>query len=104
EHTGTLNGKDFKHFAQIALFVLFDLVLEDVFSLWVATGYLVRAVFARRLQAQNAVRELQQVIDDFLFTVLGSNARWLNKAKFHLLVHIPRCVEPFEPAVTQGTE
>ncbi|KAI9103442.1 hypothetical protein DFS34DRAFT_683399 [Phlyctochytrium arcticum] len=104
EHTGTLCGKDFKHFAQIAPFVLFDLVSDNELSLWIATAYLVRAVFARNLEAQHAGSDLKRVIDDFLFAVLRSDATWMEKAKFHLLVHLPRCVDLFGPAIGQATE
>ncbi|KAI9103395.1 hypothetical protein DFS34DRAFT_671836 [Phlyctochytrium arcticum] len=105
QHVNSLVGKDFKHFVQIAPFVLHDLVTPDVLDVWMSLANLVQLVFRRRYDANSGY--LAEV-DKAVRRVLSHNARlslrWLNKPKFHLLLHLPACIERHGPAIIVATE
>ena len=48
--------------------------------------------------------ELEQKIDIFLHHVIKMSARWVNKPKFHMLVHLPHSIRRYGPASLFATE
>ncbi|KAH9816005.1 hypothetical protein DFH28DRAFT_892219 [Melampsora americana] len=48
--------------------------------------------------------ELDQVILSFLKQLISLNARWVNKPKFHTLVHLQESIQRFGPASLFATK
>ncbi|KAI9603174.1 hypothetical protein H4Q26_002489 [Puccinia striiformis f. sp. tritici PST-130] len=48
--------------------------------------------------------ELKIHINQFLLHIVNHTAQWVNKPKFHMLLHLPEAIERFGPAVLFSTE
>jgi hypothetical protein len=123
QYHGSLIGKHFKGLAQVMLFLVYDLVPEDVLRAWNIIGalvvllwhteiedaecYLVRFKFisfswhhANMLQSS-----LTQIIGDFLNIMTKcSPSILISKPKFHFLIHLPAFIWHFGPAILFSTE
>ncbi|KAG9126935.1 hypothetical protein FRC07_001356 [Ceratobasidium sp. 392] len=103
---GSLNGKHFKILLQTACFCLHNLVDDHVLDAWVALGRLtVLAWYPEIDNVEEYVTEFKAVIDNFLYTVAKSiPALVVQKAKIHLLVHMPLLVRRFGPLLGPNSE
>ncbi|KAI9104002.1 hypothetical protein DFS34DRAFT_700620 [Phlyctochytrium arcticum] len=102
QHVNSLVGKDIKNFVQITPFVLHDLVTPDVLDVWTSLANLVQLVFRRRYDANSGY--LVEVDKAVLSDIARLSLRWLNKPKFHQLLHLPACIERHGPAIIVATE
>ncbi|KAF8607876.1 hypothetical protein BDV93DRAFT_487814 [Ceratobasidium sp. AG-I] len=106
DYSGSLIGKHFKTLAQIMPFAIQDLVPSSVQAAWLLIGRLVVLLWVTEIHALEIyLTELKDVIDKFLVTTaLCSPSILLEKPKFHFLVHLPRFITRFGPAVLFSTE
>ncbi|KAG9121224.1 hypothetical protein FRC07_002910 [Ceratobasidium sp. 392] len=103
---GSLNGKHFKVLLQTACFCLHNLVDNNVLDAWVALGRLtVLAWYPVIDNIDEYAVEFKATINDFLYTVAKSvPALVVQKAKIHLLVHMPLFVRRFGPLLGPNSE
>jgi hypothetical protein len=50
------------------------------------------------------ISELKNHIDIFLKEIIQDSAQWVNKPKFHILLHLPEAILRFGPASLFATE
>jgi hypothetical protein len=123
QYAGSLTGRDFRIIAQVAPYVLYDLVPAACFDTWVSLctlvpllwqatitdidNYIVSSVYIlQHLCLTNAdfQARLETAIAEFLYRVICWTPRWFNKPKFHFIIHLPAHVRRFGPAILFATE
>ncbi|KAJ7603920.1 hypothetical protein FB45DRAFT_1085359 [Roridomyces roridus] len=120
QYAGSLVGRDFRAIAQVAPFVLYDLVSKDCLETWVALSKLVPLIWqpsikdidAHSVRAPSFVSLsltilqalLAAEINHFLACAAHWTTRWFNKPKFHILLHLPDHIRRFGPASLFATE
>ncbi|RDB16192.1 hypothetical protein Hypma_003108 [Hypsizygus marmoreus] len=104
-YAGSLTGRDFRIVAQVAPFVLYDLLEKDLLECWKAIGILVPLVWQPRIDNVNAhLKSITAAIDLFLDCSCRVTPRWFNKPKFHIILHLPEHIRRFGPAMLFATE
>ncbi|PLW04511.1 hypothetical protein PCANC_27956 [Puccinia coronata f. sp. avenae] len=104
-HYSSLVGKDFKIVLQAAPFVFYQFMDEKLRKLWIALGQLSTYVFQTRINNMaQYLNELRKHIDIFLCLLVDRTAQWVNKPKFHILKHLPDCIESLGCASLFATE
>ncbi|KAF6758067.1 hypothetical protein DFP72DRAFT_1065314 [Ephemerocybe angulata] len=105
KYAGSLVGRDFRVIAQVAPFVLYDIVKPECYRTWLALAKLIPLVWQPEIDDVNdyTVR-LTRAIDQFLLRAGDWTPAWFNKPKFHLLVHLPDHIRRFGPAILFATE
>ncbi|KAG9092786.1 hypothetical protein FRC06_011798 [Ceratobasidium sp. 370] len=105
-YSGTLIGKHFKTLAQVMPFVAQDLVPQRVQDAWLLLGRLVVLLWVTEIDELDLyLTALKDVIDKFLVTAaICSPGILTEKPKFHFLVHLPRFIRRFGPAILFSTE
>ncbi|KAH9012314.1 hypothetical protein EDB85DRAFT_2076769 [Lactarius pseudohatsudake] len=93
QYTGSLTGWDFHIIAQVAPYVLYDLVPTVCFNAWVSLSNLVPLIW------QPSIADIDKyicpscltndAITEFLFHVICWTPHWFNKPKFHFILHLP---------------
>ncbi|KAL1683704.1 hypothetical protein EV122DRAFT_200683 [Schizophyllum commune] len=105
QYAGSLTGHDFRVIAQVAPAVLFDLVDNNRYEAWLALCRLTPLALRPELKSLEAyLTRLEHSIDDFLACTALWSKSWFNKPKFHLLLHLPRHIRRFGPAILFATE
>ncbi|KAF4584957.1 hypothetical protein EYR40_001783 [Pleurotus pulmonarius] len=105
QYSGSLTGRDFRVIAQVAPFVAYDLVSPDCFAAWVSLSKLIPLIWQPQISDIDAfIALLRQEINNFLLCTARWTARWFNKPKFHILVHLPDHIQRFGPAILFATE
>ncbi|KAF8602668.1 hypothetical protein BDV93DRAFT_581297 [Ceratobasidium sp. AG-I] len=106
DYSGSLIGKHFKAIAQVMPFVIYDLVPQNVRDAWLLIGRLVVLLWDVEISNLDSyLAELKDVIDKFMLTTAAcSPSIILLKPKFHFLVHLPRFIARFGPAILYSTE
>ncbi|KAH9045528.1 hypothetical protein EDB85DRAFT_1852863, partial [Lactarius pseudohatsudake] len=105
QYAGSLTGRDFRAIAQVAPFVLYDLVLPACFDAWVSLSNLIPLIWQPVIQdIDDYIDRLEIAIKDFLMRTAKWSPRWFNKPKFHILLHLPTHVRRFGPAILFATE
>ncbi|KAF8886594.1 hypothetical protein CPB84DRAFT_1749908 [Gymnopilus junonius] len=105
QYAGSLTGRDFRHIAQAAPFVIYDMVTSEKLAAWVSLSKLVPLVWQPVIQDLNShVQLLKHEINVFLLRTAQWATRWFNKPKFHLLLHLPAHIRCFGPAILFATE
>ncbi|KAJ3533809.1 hypothetical protein NMY22_g7185 [Coprinellus aureogranulatus] len=105
KYAGSLVGRDFRAIAQIAPFVLHGLVNDECYDAWKCLARLVPLIWQPEIVDMDAfIRQLEQEIERFLVVIAKWTARWFNKPKFHILVHLPQHIRRFGPAMLFATE
>jgi hypothetical protein len=98
-------GKDFKIILQCAPFVFFQFMNEQQRALWRALCRLAPYIFQTHISDMNTyIEELKILVDHLLLQLMNSNARWVNKPKFHMLIHLAHSIRRFGPASLFATE
>ncbi|KAJ3009280.1 hypothetical protein NUW54_g2837 [Trametes sanguinea] len=106
-YAGSLVGRDFRAVAQAAPFVLHDLsgIPLELQKVWTALGHLVPLVWQPEIHdLPSHLIRLSEGIDHFLEATCSLTPRWFNKPKFHILLHLPRHIRRFGPAMLFATE
>ncbi|KAH9036304.1 hypothetical protein EDB85DRAFT_1821811, partial [Lactarius pseudohatsudake] len=105
QYAGSLTGQDFRVIAQVAPFVLYDLVVPACFESWVSLSNLIPLIWQPVIQdIDDYIDRLEIAINDFLMQTAKWTPRWFNKPKFHILLHLPTHVQRFGPAILFATE
>ncbi|KIY71216.1 hypothetical protein CYLTODRAFT_487432 [Cylindrobasidium torrendii FP15055 ss-10] len=101
----SLTGRDFRVIAQVAPFVLHDLISPASYSVWCCLSKLVPMIWQPKINnIDEYCTRLEEEIRVFLLRVSKWSARWFNKPKFHVLVHLPAHIRRFGPAILFATE
>ncbi|PLW04406.1 hypothetical protein PCANC_28822 [Puccinia coronata f. sp. avenae] len=104
-HYSLLVGKDFKIVLQAAPFVFYQFMDEKLCKLWIALGQLSTYVFQTQINNMaQYLNELRKHIDIFLCLLVDRTSQWVNKPKFHILKHLPDCIESLGCASLFATE
>ncbi|KAH9815307.1 hypothetical protein DFH28DRAFT_969339 [Melampsora americana] len=104
-HAHSLLGKDFRVVLQAAPFVFFDFLPDEYRHCWISLVHLASLVFQTRIFDMDVyLSDLKIVVARFLKQLVALNAQWTNKPKFHMLTHLPYCVERFGPPSLFATE
>ncbi|PBK63272.1 hypothetical protein ARMSODRAFT_1024021 [Armillaria solidipes] len=86
-YAGSLTGRDFRAIAQVAPYVIYDLVSEECCDAWISLSKMIPLIWQPQIDN----------LDSFLATLT-------NEPKFHILVHLPEHVRRFGPAMLFVTE
>ncbi|RXW18687.1 hypothetical protein EST38_g7167 [Candolleomyces aberdarensis] len=105
QYAGSLVGRDFRAIAQVAPFVLQDLVTPECYETWKALSKLIPLIWQPQIDNLNLyLKLLESEIEQFLLRAARWTAAWFNKPKFHILVHLPDHIRHFGPAILFATE
>ncbi|KAK7006456.1 hypothetical protein R3P38DRAFT_3038299 [Favolaschia claudopus] len=105
QYSGSLTGRDFRTIAQVAPFVLYDLVPANCLETWQALSKLIPLIWQPEIvDIESHISLLTREIDNFLLHVARWNNRWFNKPKFHIILHLPAHIRRFGPAILFATE
>ncbi|KAJ4488656.1 hypothetical protein C8R41DRAFT_896160 [Lentinula lateritia] len=109
KYAKSLTGRDFRAIAQVAPFVLYDLVPKECFEAWLALSALIPLVWQpviHHLESYlpDTQATLELAIDRFLDCTANWTPRWFNKPKFHIIKHLPMHIRRFGPAILYATE
>ncbi|KAH9003025.1 hypothetical protein EDB86DRAFT_3063037 [Lactarius hatsudake] len=105
QYAGSLTGRDFRIIAQVAPYVLYDLVPTACFDAWVSLSNLVPLIWQPSIaDIDEYIARLEDAITEFLFRVICWTPCWFNKPKFHFILHLPSHIRRFGPAVLFATE
>ncbi|KAI9442451.1 hypothetical protein H4582DRAFT_1809218 [Lactarius indigo] len=105
QYAGSLTGRDFRIIAQVALFVLYDLVPDVCFDAWVSLSNLIPIVWQAEIpNIDEYIARLEIAIQEFHYRIIRWTPRWFNKAKYHVILHLPTHVRRFGPAILFATE
>ncbi|KAJ7488763.1 hypothetical protein B0H11DRAFT_1667937, partial [Mycena galericulata] len=90
QYSDSLTGRDFRSIAQVAPFVVYDLVSTECFETWQALSKLVPLIWQPEIEDLEAhLTLLTREIDQFLLCAARWTNRWFNKPKFHIILHLP---------------
>ncbi|KAJ6459108.1 hypothetical protein C8R47DRAFT_1059420 [Mycena vitilis] len=105
QYSGSLTGRDFRAIAQVAPFVLYDLVSKDCFETWQALSKIIPLIWQPEIEdIESHLGLLTKEIDNFLLCAAKWTNRWFNKPKFHIFLHLPAHIRRFGPAILFATE
>ncbi|KAJ7483665.1 hypothetical protein FB451DRAFT_1029349, partial [Mycena latifolia] len=105
QYSGSLTGRDFRAIAQVAPFVVYDLVSKDCFETWQALSKIVPLIWQPEItDLDSHMALLTKEIDHFLLCAARWTSRWFNKPKFHIFLHLPAHIRRFGPAILFATE
>ncbi|KAJ7601530.1 hypothetical protein B0H17DRAFT_1241343 [Mycena rosella] len=105
QYSGSLTGRDFRSIAQVAPFVVYDLVSPECFETWQALSKLVPLIWQPEIEdIEPHITLLTREIDHFLLCAARWTNRWFNKPKFHIILHLPAHIRRFGPAIMFATE
>jgi hypothetical protein len=101
----SLVGKEFRTVLQTVPFVLFEHLSTEKRHLWTSLCLLGSYIFQSEITDLKVyLDELDAHIDSFLHQVVRMSAQWVNKPKFHMLVHLRECIRRFGPALLYASE
>jgi hypothetical protein len=105
KHHKSMVGKDYKIVLQCAPFVFFQFMNEQQRKLWHAMCKLAPYIFQTHISnMETYLQELEILVDHLLLQLMNSSARWVNKPKFHMLIHLVHSIKRFGPASLFATE
>ncbi|PLW49893.1 hypothetical protein PCANC_07137 [Puccinia coronata f. sp. avenae] len=105
KHIKSLVGRLFKVILQSAPFVLLDLLSPKRQEIWLALCKMCAFIFQTRIANMDIyLDQLTLHIHWFMRLIIESNAQWVNKAKLHMLLHLPQSIRRFGPASLFSTE
>ncbi|KAJ6569397.1 hypothetical protein B0H19DRAFT_1257049 [Mycena capillaripes] len=100
-----VSGLDFRAIAQVAPFVVYDLVSKECFETWQALSKIIPLVWQPEIvDVESHLALLTREIDHFLLCAAKWTNRWFNKPKFHIFLHLPAHIRRFGPAILFATE
>ncbi|KAF8204045.1 hypothetical protein BJ912DRAFT_841196 [Pholiota molesta] len=104
-YANSLTGRDFRAIAQVAPFVIYDMVPSDVYDAWVSLSTLIPLIWQPLIKDISRYLEtLTKEIKNFLLKTARWNCAWFNKSKFHIITHLPEHIRRFGPAILFATE
>jgi hypothetical protein len=98
-------GKEFRTVLQTVPFVLFEHLTAEKREMWTSLCILSSYIFQTEIANMSTyLAELDIQISRFMKNLVALNARWVNKPKFHMLVHLQDSIRRFGPACLFATE
>ncbi|KAG1749271.1 hypothetical protein EDB19DRAFT_1629684 [Suillus lakei] len=105
QYAGSLVGRDFRAIAQVAPFVLHDLVPKECYDTWIALSNLIPLIWQPEIEnSTEHLCNLTTSINNFLACTARWTPRWFNKPKFHIILHLVDHIRRFGPAALFATE
>ncbi|OAV96041.1 hypothetical protein PTTG_02286 [Puccinia triticina 1-1 BBBD Race 1] len=105
KHFCSLIGKDFNIILQTAPFVLYQYMDDSQRAWWNSLCMLGTYIFETCIHDMvQYIADLRKHINIFLWHTINRSAQWINKPKFHMLIHLPESIERFGPACLFSTE
>ncbi|KAI8458796.1 hypothetical protein BY996DRAFT_6430113 [Phakopsora pachyrhizi] len=105
QHYLSLVGKDFKVLIQAAPFVFFPLIEDSKHKIWISLCHLCSFIFQTHItDLTKYMADLEYFAQDFLLKLISTNAQWVNKPKFHMLIHLSQSIARFGPTSLFSTE
>ncbi|KAG1735951.1 uncharacterized protein EDB91DRAFT_1238171 [Suillus paluster] len=88
KYAGSLVGHEFHTIAQVAPFVLHDLVPTECYDTWVASSNLIPLIWQPEIEnSTEHLHNLTTSINNFLACTARWTPQWFNRPKFHILLH-----------------
>ncbi|KAI8443170.1 hypothetical protein BY996DRAFT_6436055 [Phakopsora pachyrhizi] len=95
QHYSSLVGKDFKALIQAAPFR----------KIWTSICHLCSFIFKTHIRdLKKYTAKINYFTKDFLLKLISASAQWVNKPKFHMLIHLSQSIAQFGPASLFATE
>lgn len=91
---GSLLGRDFKAWAQIGVFIVWDFLSPTEREMWLALAKLFMHSYCLQT-CENDIRCVAESCTAFVQAVKAHDPHLLNRPKFHMLLHLPRCIKDF---------
>ncbi|CAH7689411.1 hypothetical protein PPACK8108_LOCUS24484, partial [Phakopsora pachyrhizi] len=105
QHFSSLVGKDFKIIIQAAPFVFFPIIEGSKHKIWISLCHLCSTIFQTHISnCKKYLANLTYYTQDFLLKLISTTAQWVNKPKFHILLHLIHSILRFGPASLFATE
>ncbi|POV99603.1 hypothetical protein PSTT_13685 [Puccinia striiformis] len=105
QYCSSLIGKDFRIILQAAPFIFFQFMTPSQINIWSSLCHLGSLIFQTHIEDMDTyISDLRTHIDIFLSHIIKDSAQWINKAKFHMLLHLPESILRFGPATLFATE
>jgi hypothetical protein len=105
QYYSSLVGKDFRIILQAAPFIFFQFMTQSQIKIWSSLCHLGSLIFQTHIDnMETYISDLRNHIDIFLRHIIQDSAQWVNKAKFHMLLHLPDSILRFGPATLFATE
>ncbi|KAI8456151.1 hypothetical protein BY996DRAFT_4636597 [Phakopsora pachyrhizi] len=105
QHYSSLVGKDFKVLIQAAPFIFFPLIEESKCKIWTSICHLCSFIFQTHIRdLKKYTAKINYFTQDFLLKLISASAQWVNKPKFHMLIHLSQSIARFGPASLFATE
>ncbi|KAH9814114.1 hypothetical protein DFH28DRAFT_972285 [Melampsora americana] len=105
QYANSLLGKDFRVVLQAAPFVFFEFIPDNYRHCWIALVHLASLILQTSIfNKRSYLIDLKIVVHRFLNRLVGINAQWTNKPKFHILTHLAVSVKRFGPPCLFATE
>jgi hypothetical protein len=105
QYFSSLIGKDSRIILQAAPFLFFRFMTPSQINIWCVLCRLGSLIFQTHIENMDSyISELRNQIDIFLNQVVQDSAQWINKAKFHMLLHLPDAILQFGTASLFATE
>ncbi|KNF02209.1 hypothetical protein PSTG_04708 [Puccinia striiformis f. sp. tritici PST-78] len=105
KHNKSLGGKDFKVLVQVAPFTCFKYLTPEHRAIWTALCELVPFIFVTKINNMEEYQtQLKAQIQNFIYHCVKVTGQWVNKPKFHHLLHLPESILCFGPASLCSTE
>ncbi|POW11280.1 hypothetical protein PSHT_08505 [Puccinia striiformis] len=104
-HVKSLIGKEFKIFLQAAPFILFPFMNTFEREIWLSLSTLSPYAFQTHINDMADFQlNLQKHVSNFLYRIVRLTAQWVNKPKFHMILHLGESIRRFGPATLFATE
>ncbi|KAH9808338.1 hypothetical protein DFH28DRAFT_910296, partial [Melampsora americana] len=101
----SLVGKEFRMVLQTVPFVMFEHLTEEKRPMWSSHCLLSSYIFRTEIpNMKTYLAALDILISRFLKHLVSLNARWVNKPKFHMLIHLQDSIQRFGPASLFATK
>jgi hypothetical protein len=105
QYCSSIIGKDFRIILQAAPFIFFQFMTPSRIKIWSSLCHLGSLIFQTHIDNMAAyIADLRNLIDIFLNQIIQDSGQWVNKPKFHILLHLPDSILRFGPACLFATE
>jgi hypothetical protein len=105
QYSSSLFVKDFRIILQAAPFIFFQFMTPSEIDIWSSLCLLGSLIFQTHIEDMTEyISDLRNHIAIFLNHMIQASAQWVNKPKFHMLLHLPDSILRFGPACLFATE
>ncbi|KNZ53641.1 hypothetical protein VP01_3178g1, partial [Puccinia sorghi] len=98
-------GKDFQTVIQAAPLIFFPIMTQSQKDMWISMCQLVSLILQTRVPDMDEyIASIKTATQSLLYHLVKMNARWANKSKIHMLLHLPESIRRFGPQSLFATE